>query len=427
MKTLLLTSSPDRTRLLGLALLVGAVATLYACGGGGGDAPAPASAPTPPPPATVSKLNDTGITASQCFGAGTTTLVLCSSAEARALSTAQDGMMGRDADAATNSAADGKLGFSYTKIAADGSALPDSATSWSCVRDNVTGLMWEVKTNDGGLRDYTKLYTNYDNTQLPQIQPDNVNPTQAQIDAATNSVGFKNAVNTASLCGASDWRLPSVHELSGLVDYGAAPGTLNIDTAWFPNSQPGSWSSTPDIQSHFKGSMDYRAWIVNFSGGGITSFFRTAVPVRLVRGSAVSPQLTVSGDGLEVVDATTGLIWRRCAEGQTAANDTCTGTATSYTLDEAMARANAQTIATGQAWRVPNIKELYSMVDSRFYEPAVNETVFPAAPMGSVWSSTPFIGSIFGAFRVVRFDAGFVIASLSTQRVPTLRLVRTTP
>ena len=65
------------------------------------------------------------------------------------LNTAQDGMKGRDANAATNINDDGRLGFSFT------------AVNGGCVQDNVTGLMWEVKTTDGGLRDWTKTYTNY--------------------------------------------------------------------------------------------------------------------------------------------------------------------------------------------------------------------------------------------------------------------------
>ena len=36
---------------------------------------------------------------------------------------------------------------SYTKLDGQGYDLPDSATEWVMVRDNVTGLIWEVKTN----------------------------------------------------------------------------------------------------------------------------------------------------------------------------------------------------------------------------------------------------------------------------------------
>jgi len=40
---------------------------------------------------------------------------------------------------------------SYTKLDASGNDLPDSATSWVMVRDNMTGLIWEVKTDDGSI------------------------------------------------------------------------------------------------------------------------------------------------------------------------------------------------------------------------------------------------------------------------------------
>ena len=56
-------------------------------------------------------------------------------------------MVGRDATVRTNASSDGVRGFSFVQ-------LPGG-----CVRDEVTGLDWEVKTNDGGLRDWTKTYT----------------------------------------------------------------------------------------------------------------------------------------------------------------------------------------------------------------------------------------------------------------------------
>lgn len=67
----------------------------------------------------------------------------------------QDCGKGRDVNAALNGAADGAVGFSFTKISNSGAALPASATlgaganDWACTYDNVTGLMWEVKTASG--------------------------------------------------------------------------------------------------------------------------------------------------------------------------------------------------------------------------------------------------------------------------------------
>lgn len=227
---------------------------------------------------TTTPNNDSGITAAQCYEAGNSVLVSCTSINARALNPAQDGMLGRDADTASNSDADGKLGFSYTKIDANGAALPASATSWSCVQDNVTGLIWEVKTNDGGLRDWAKTYTNYDSTTALQING-TVAPLQSEIDAATNSVGFKNAVNSAALCGASDWRLPTADELQSMMDYGVAAPGPTIDANWFPNTK-GSvyWSATPYAV------VPASAWLVDFRNGSVGSDSRIgAVYVRLVR------------------------------------------------------------------------------------------------------------------------------------------------
>lgn len=223
-------------------------------------------------------LNDTGITASQCYQAGRDVLVSCASLGATTLSSTQDGMRGRDADPATNGAVDGKLGFSFTKIDAAGQPLSASANDWNCVKDNVTGLMWEVKTV-GGLRDWNTRYSNYDST-TQVIEANGVHVTQANIDAATNSVGFKNAVNVQRLCGATDWRMPTSLELSSLVDYGAEYPNPVIDSAWFPNTQIGSNNALYFTSSPFGVSSSLG---VDFDGGSILSSDRDSGYVRLVR------------------------------------------------------------------------------------------------------------------------------------------------
>ena len=255
-----------------LALTVG---LLTACGGGGGGGGGAQQTP-----AALKLPNDTGITAAQCYQAGSDVLVSCTSTNARALNPAQDGMLGRDANAASNSTADGNLGFSFTKIDASGAALPASATTWSCVKDNITGLIWEVKTVDGGLHDASKTFTNYDSTTALQING-TVAPLQSEIDAATNAVGFKNAVNSATLCGASDWRLPTPDELQSIVDYSVAMPGPTIDANWFPNTQGNYFlSSSPHV------GYPIFAWEVDFSAGVVYVQDRTNHNyVRLVRAS----------------------------------------------------------------------------------------------------------------------------------------------
>ena len=54
--------------------------------------------------------------------------------------------------------------MSYTKLDERGRELPDSASEWVMVRDNVTGLIWEVKTDDGSVHDKDNKY-NWEDAQ----------------------------------------------------------------------------------------------------------------------------------------------------------------------------------------------------------------------------------------------------------------------
>ncbi len=136
----------------------------------------------------------------------------------------------------------------YSKIANNGSELPDDAqlgtapTDWACSKDNATGLTWEVKTNDGGLRDSGEIYT-WDNV-----------------------FNFAVDVNSQSLCGKNDWRLPTNEELKGLVycsdgEYNALAESIctsneisltttapTINATYFPYTKANfSWTSSPVI------------------------------------------------------------------------------------------------------------------------------------------------------------------------------------
>lgn len=102
-----------------------------------------------------------------------------------------------------------------------------------------------------------------------------------------------------------------------------------------------------------------------------------------------------SADGTEVTDAQTGLIWRRCTVGQTWANATCTGGLTVFSHEEALAHAMTQT-----GWRLPNVKELASLVDITSVRPAVNSLAFPGTPTAAYWSSTPDVQAPANAWAV---------------------------
>ena len=339
--------------------------------------------------AAVGTQLDTGITPAQCYQSGNDSLVSCSSAAALALNDKQDGHIGRDVT--DFSIGDGQLGFSY------------SAVPGGCVKDNVTGLTWEVKTNDGGLRDMWHAYTNYDNLASPQFYDgfSYINPTQVQIDAGTNSVGFVNEVNAASLCGYTDWRLPTSQELQGIVDFGRPTPGYVIESGWFPNTWGTSFWSSTAYGSLAENALRVGFYEANISGSRNRS---TNQPVRLVRGAApvIPVRYTYSADGSEVMDAKTGLTWQRCSLGQTWSGSTCTGTASSLTHENALVQAKAQAIASGKGWYLPNVKELTSIqqVAESTIGTSIDLTAFPATSQSIYWTSTPVTPYVYSAWWV---------------------------
>ena len=107
---------------------------------------------------------------------------------------------------------------------------------------------------------------------------------------------------------------------------------------------------------------------------------------------APDSRYTVQAGGAEVLDTQTGLIWQRCSLGQSWSGSTCAGSAGVYTWQSALQAARD----LGNGWRVPNFKELQSLVEEACYSPAINETLFPATATGSYyWTSSPvaYLGS----------------------------------
>jgi hypothetical protein len=178
----------------------------------------------------------------------------------------------------------------YTKIANDGSELPDSAilgtnpTDWACTKDNKTGLIWEVKTTDGGLRDSGNTYSWYEPDATKNGGYAGNQNGGACKGSNCDSYAFTNAVNAQGLCGATDWRMPSIDELNDLL---TTTNTINhplnewlyIDATYFPNTNIYYWSSSPN----YTGSGT-SAWYVYFDYG-VASLYRQGSNqnVRLVR------------------------------------------------------------------------------------------------------------------------------------------------
>lgn len=98
----------------------------------------------------------------------------------------------------------------------------------------------------------------------------------------------------------------------------------------------------------------------------------------LAASSTPISDFTDNGDG-SVTHKTTGLTWKRCSEGQVWTGSGCSGTAKTYTLDQAMALGSS-------GWGVPTIEQLRTIVDiagadkSSLPFLSINSTVFPNMP-----------------------------------------------
>lgn len=262
---------------------------------------------------------------------------------------AQDAVYGRDSDANNNDDADGEAGFSFSKLDQDGNELAFSAVDWTCVRDNVTGLTW-----------------------------------RKQVLA---SAVFNASPSAEATCGINNWRIPAYQELMSITNYMGSGNKKFANDLW-PGGQ--YWlaeqSATDSIVFHSDHGFRQK-----MSVGG-------SYPSILVSGTQLPDQSNdrfIIHDNATVTDIHTGLMWQRCILGETfnADSGACDldpevqGTQNWY---QALQSAMANQFAGLDGWRLPNNKELNSLVDySENATIVFNSSIFPTQHVGHIWSATP--------------------------------------
>lgn len=238
------------------------------------------------------------------------------------------------------------------------------------VSDKVTGLMWSQAPS----------------TPMPYAQ--------AEAYARASRLG-----------GHADWRVPTIRELYSLIDYRGGytgnPATSRpyLDTTMFGFSYAGG-TGLGDA-SHGRRPIDVQEWSatryvgrtmdrdetvfgVNFADGRIKGYpvmdpanrMQTPNPlaVRLVRGRPYGRNaFVVSEDSIE--DRATGLMWQRRDDGQP------------RTWEEALAHCNNLTRDGASNWRLPDAKELHSIVDYT-RSPALDPRFDLSDKAAYLWSST---------------------------------------
>ncbi len=217
------------------------------------------------------------------------------------------------------------------------------------------------------------------------------------------------------LAGYDDWRMPTMKELYSLVDFSGTMRTMTpyINTEYFdfrlPDTSQGHrdmdaqyWSSNKYVGTTMRG--DRSAFGFNFVDGRIKayptgqgrgptkrSFIRC---VRAREGYGVN-DFTDNGDGT-ITDAATGLMWTKSDSGAATGN-----------WEQALSYAENLEHAGHDDWRLPNAKELQSIVDYTRAPDAVDPAHSTAAidPIFDLteteswfWTSTTHGDNLFGIY-----------------------------
>ncbi|MDM8542893.1 DUF1566 domain-containing protein [Desulfococcaceae bacterium HSG9] len=222
------------------------------------------------------------------------------------------------------------------------------------VSDNNTGLMWQQSPDTDGDGDIDAA--------------DKLTWTQIQAYSAT--------LNAQNFGGYSDWRVPSIKELYSLIEFNGTDPMVEsldtsglipfIDTSYFDFAYGDTSAGERIIDSQWATSTTYVAnsaqmFGVNFADGRIKGyglggpFGSKAFFVLCVRGNTSYGvnNFTDNGDGT-VSDQATGLMWSQADNG------------TGMNWLEALAwveQKNMENYLGHSDWRMPNAKELQSIVD----------------------------------------------------------------
>lgn len=292
-------------------------------------------------------------------------------------------------------------------ISATGGPWPDSATGACSSPSKATACPQSDAPffgQDGTYRLNVPTYTPTLNTLKDsvtslvwQLTPDTARKTQAQAALYCDAL---------QLGGQDDWRLPTRLEYVSLLDEGmgsgyAMPADVSIDTV---GAQWTASATGTAANQFFIVDDQFGTWTV----GAET----TTLGARCVRGPVTAGSLQVETD--VVVDMATKLVWQLTALDETARN-----------WQEALDYCETLSHAGKEDWRLPNIKELATIVDEAALTAPAIRTEYGASAPSQYWSSTPAptFGSEGFAFAL-ETGVGYSTSLKMTETAAAARCVR---
>jgi hypothetical protein len=248
---------------------------------------------------------------------------------------------------------------SYTKLDTTGKPLPDNATSWMMIQDNITGLIWEYQTDDNSIHDKNKTYVWNDAQAI-----------------------FIKSLNENNFGGMNRWRLPSILELVSIKNlYYDSPVIDPI----FNSTSSFYWSSVSASNTDGIWGVNFLNGIVNYSSEDL---LKSVCAVHQEKTEISNPLIVNTNT---IIDKRTGLMWQRETY------------PSALIWKNALAHCENLTLDNHSDWRLPNIKELLSIVDFSEFNPSIYSDF--EASSAFYWSSTSHTNSFDKAWGV-EFDFG---------------------
>jgi len=206
----------------------------------------------------------------------------------------QDGSFGRDT-VASDPDLGGIAGFNFTKLDVNGNALSGDYSDgevWTCVRDNVTGLVWEHKNRvRNSIRYSETVFEWYD----PNPESNGGDEGAQRRCEPHNTYDHVQNANQQAWCGLTNWRLPTTNEIRSIIDYSIPRKTQTnglVSMKYFPNIEYFDyWSSQSNL------TRPERAFAFHFYNGnmqdhnkkcGLTNYIFSVI---LVSGDTIIPSL----------------------------------------------------------------------------------------------------------------------------------------